>query len=332
MAIPKSRSKIESSYIGHETQVRGIEEHRLIGGKGDGMRLYEVVNGKGMELSVLPDRSGDISRLKYKGMNMSYMSPCGYVGPAYFGNEGTNWLASFTAGYLTTCGLESVGSPCVDQGEELSLHGSISNQPAQHSYWIEEEDNYRIFFYINDEVIFGRKLRLIRELEVSKLENRFTIKDLIQNRGDKEEPIEILYHMNIGYPLLDEDSILEIPSDRVIARDAHAQEDIENWKTIEKPTNGYIERCYYHQFDSENGSATIVQPKLKMGLQILFSSKELDGFVEWKMMGKRDYVLGLECGNCYPDGRDVMRKKGMLKFLAPGEEKQYTVTVNLFDV
>ena len=47
------------------------------------------------------------------------------------------------------------------------------------------------------------------------------------------------------------------------------------------------------------------------------------------MMGVRDYVLGLECGNCYPDGRDVMRRTGMLKFLKPGEEKHYRVRVEL---
>ena len=36
------------------------------------------------------------------------------------------------------------------------------------------------------------------------------------------------------------------------------------------------------------------------------------------MMGAYDYVLGLEPGNCRPDGRDVMRKTGMLKTLVPG--------------
>ena len=32
-------------YIGHESQLRGVEEHHLVGGKGDGMRLYEIHNG-----------------------------------------------------------------------------------------------------------------------------------------------------------------------------------------------------------------------------------------------------------------------------------------------
>lgn len=36
--------------------------------------------------------------------------------------------------------------------------------------------------------------------------------------------------------------------------------------------------------------------------EISFDAKELDGFVEWKMMGVRDYVLGLECETATPTG------------------------------
>ncbi len=97
---------------------------------------------------------------------------------------------------------------------------------------------------------------------------------------------------------------------------------------IIRPEAGYIERCYYHKFAKE-GRASIYQPKLKQGLEILFDPKSLDGFVEWKMMGIRDYVLGLECGNCYPDGRNVMRENGMLKYLKPGEKKQYQIEIRM---
>lgn len=48
-------------YIGHDSQMYGIEEHRLVGGKGDGMRLYEINNGKGLMMTVSPDRNGDIT-------------------------------------------------------------------------------------------------------------------------------------------------------------------------------------------------------------------------------------------------------------------------------
>ena len=320
---------MRNPYIGHDSQVYGIEEHRLVGGKGDGMRLLEISNGKGLELTVSLDRACDISKLKYRGINMSYFSPCGYVAPAYYESKGTDWLKSFTAGFLTTCGLQAVGSPCTDEGEELPLHGSIANTPAEQAYWFEEGDALVVRAVVPDEVIFARKLRLIRELRVSLKENEFTIIDTIENTGDTIQPFEILYHMNMGYPLLDEDSVIEIPAVSVTPRDDHAAKDLENWMHMIKPQAGYMERCYYHKFEDQ-GRASIFQPKLGQGLEIRFDAKELDAFVEWKMMGVRDYVLGLECGNCYPDGRDVMRRTGMLKFLEPGESKTYVVKVKMF--
>ena len=316
-------------YIGHPGQLSGVEEHRLVGGKGDGMRLYELTNGRGLEMCVSPDRNCDITRLRVKGLNLSYMSPCGYVAPAYYDSIGSNWLNSFTAGFLTTCGLQAVGTPCEDEGEVLPLHGSIANTPASQSYYTEDDQHITLHSKTCDETIFGRKLSLQREITVSKSENSFTIRDTVENTGGRTEPFEILYHMNMGYPLLDEDSIIMIPSTKVLPRDDHAAEDIENWMHMEKPQPDYQERCYYHVFPDEKGLARITQPKLGLSLSIEFDAKELDGFVEWKMMGFRDYVLGLECGNCYPDGRDVMRKTGMLKFLKPGEKKTYEVRITI---
>ncbi len=317
-------------YIGHESQLYGVEEYRLVGGKGDGMRLLQVRNGLGLELTISPDRAADITRLACRGINMSYMSPCGYVAPAYYESTGINFLKSFTAGFLTTCGLQAVGSPCTDQGEELPLHGSIGNTPAEQVYWRTEGDELVICAKINDEGLFGRKLCLIREIRISLQKNEFSIRDTVENRGAAKTPVEILYHMNMGYPLLDEDSIVKITSDKVIPRNQHAAEDIERWMCMEKPQVQYEERCYYHECSS-TGLASIYQPKLNTGLSIHFDPKQLDCFTEWKMMGYRDYVLGLEPGNCYPDGRDLMRKEGKLKFVEPGERLHYNLKVVMMD-
>jgi len=319
------------AYIGHDTQYFGVEEHRLVGGKGDGMRLYEINNGKGLELVVSPDRCGDITRLKFKGINLSYMSPCGYVAPAYYDCNGENWLKSFTAGFLTTCGFENVGKICEEDGERFPLHGSIANQPCERAYWTEDDEYLTVHTLTKDETIFARKFRLERQIKVSKKENEFEIHDKITNSGDTVEPMLILYHINMGYPLLDEDSVITIPAKKVVPRDDHAAVDVENWMNMQKPTPGYQEKCYYHQFGDRKGIADIYQPKLNTGLTISFDAELLDGFVEWKMMGVRDYVLGLECGNCYPDGRKAMRESGMLKVLEPGESKEYCVKVRVRD-
>ena len=48
-------------------------------------------------------------------------------------------------------------------------------------------------------------------------------------------------------------------------------------------------------------------------------------------MGASDYVLGLEPGNCTPDGRNVMREKGLLQFIEPGKSKTQTITIRIED-
>lgn len=318
-------------YIGHPSQLYGVEEHRLIGGKGDGMRLLQIRNGRGLEITVSLDRCADISRVSIDGMNVNYFSPCGYVAPAFYQHTGTNWLKSFTAGFLTTCGLEAVGSPCTDDGEDLPLHGSIGNLPCEHVYWFEENQSIIVCAQVRDEVLFGRKFLLTRKITVSLEENAFQIQDSIENTGDVAQPLCLLYHMNMGYPLLDEDSIVEIPAANVRGRDEHASSDLENCLKMEKPQSGYQERCYYHDFSDKNGFASIYQPKRNKGLSISFDTNQLDCFTQWKMMGKRDYALGLEPGNCYPDGRDVMRKEGILKTIEPGSSQKFTIDVHFFE-
>lgn len=319
-----------SKYIGHESQLYGVEEHRLVGGKGDGIRLLEVKNGQGLSFTVSADRCADISRLNFQGRNLGYFSPCGYVAPAYYDDREAGFLKSFTAGFLTTCGLRAVGSPCTDQGETLPLHGTIANTPAEQICWEECEDSLRIKATVKDEQIFGDKLVLYREILCSLKENRLKIRDRIVNRGDKETPAMILYHMNMGYPLLSEKSELYIPSKEVAPRNEHAAKDLAEWGKILPPQDCFEEQCYFHTF-SEEGRAGIFQPELNIGLLICFDAQKLPYFTQWKMMGVRDYVMGLEPGNCHPDGRDVMRKEGKLKVLKPGEEVTYEVTLVMID-
>lgn len=317
-------------YIGHPSQLCAVEKVRLTGGKGDGMRLLQVRNAAGLELTVSADRCADISRLIFKGDNMGWFSPTGYVAPAYYDDQGLGFLKSFTAGFLTTCGLAAVGSPCADDGEELPLHGTIGNTPCERIWWEEDAQNIYIHAFVNDGALFARKLLLHRVIAISKVQGMFTIHDTVENQGDAASPVMILYHMNMGYPLLSEKTVLEIPSLGVLPRNDHAAKDLDTWNKMLIPTPGFEEQCYYHQL-GEEGRATIYNPDIRKGLHITFEPELLNHFTQWKMMGYRDYVLGLEPGNCYPDGRDIVRKEGKLKHLQPGERITYEVTVTLFE-
>lgn len=314
-----------NKYIGHPLQLYGVQEMRLVGGKGDGMRILNVRNNKGLEFMISLDRCGDIVKLSFKGDNFGYFAPCGYVSSKYYDDKGAGFLKSFTAGFFTTCGLTAVGSPCTDDGEELPLHGTISNTPCENvAHWI-ENDEIHVKLLVRDASLFAKKLILEREYVCPINENVIYMTDKISNIGSETSPLEVLYHCNMGYPLLSENSEVNVPSTEVLPRNDHAKEGVENCFKMEKPQNGYEEKCYYHTL-SGKPIVSIYNPDIKKGLNIKFDTNELPYFTEWKMMGEYDYVLGLEPGNCYPDGRDIMREKGMLEFLAPDEEKVHHIT------
>ena len=314
-------------YLGHESQAFGVEEHRLVGGKGDGIRLLEVNNGNGIMFTLSLDRAGDIARLYKDGKNLGFFAPCGYVAPAYYDKEGAGFLKSFTAGFLTTCGFTAVGSPCEDNGEVLPLHGNISHTPCENvNWWI--DDSIHIRLTIRDASLFGHKLLLTREFECPLCGDEIKMTDTVKNIGDEETPYMILYHFNMGYPLLTENSKVSVKAKDVTPRNERAAEGLDKALIMEKPQSGFVEQCYYYDME-DAGYAEIYSPLIDTKLSLSFDKKELPFFTEWKMMGKGEYVLGLEPGNCNPDGRDVMRKEGKLQFLKAGEEKTQTVTIKI---
>lgn len=321
-------------YIGHPLQIRGAEQYTLKGGKGEGMNFVYARNGLGLELWISTDRCADLSRVTYNGKNMSYTSPCGQVAPAYYDRTGINFLKSFNAGFFTTCGFDGAGGPCVDQGEEIGLHGRIGNTPALLDGIFENDKALNITFTVRDCTIFGRKFVLRRTYTLSYTENSFKVNDSVTNFGDNSEPFCLLYHCNMGYPLLSENSVVRFPNTKIWANDKEAIDNIDTALIMEKPQANYNERCYF--FDAkvkDDGfvSNGIFNPDIDAGLVMTYKKEQLPCLTEWKMMGKYDYVLGIEPGIVCPSPRVKMREEGLLPFLGSEETYDVELTFNFTD-
>ncbi len=307
-------------YIGHPMQMYGVKTVRIDGGKGDGMKLLQVNNAAGLSFTISADRCADISELSLKGTNYAYIAPSGYVSPKYFDKDGLEFLKTFTAGFMTTCGLSNVGRPNTDNGEEYGLHGTISNTPCENISYSIENDNIVIKAVVRDAALFNPQFILEREYVCPLYENVIYVTDTITNIGPKTTPLEVLYHCNMGYPLLCEDSVVKIPYEHITTRNEHAASGLDKCLIMEKPQADYEEMCFYHEMKGDV-SVSIHNPKIKKGLVLEYNTDELGFFTEWKMMGEHEYVLGFEPGNCNPDGRNVMREQGKLEFLNAGEKK-----------
>ena len=77
----------------------------------------------------------------------------------------------------------------------------------------------------------------------NKMENNtIYITDTVTNESGLTQPSMQLYHMNMGYPLLDEGVELLIPAKNTLPRDKRAAEGIDEWDYF-PPTPGFDEQC-----------------------------------------------------------------------------------------
>ncbi|MCL2096660.1 MAG: aldose 1-epimerase family protein [Oscillospiraceae bacterium] len=326
-------------YTGNKNQLFSVKNYIFTDGRANNTRGIDVINGGGLFMTIVPDRCMDIYRLIYKDTNISYISASGLTHPAYYDNRGEEFLRGFFAGFLTTCGLETICAGSEDGEETLGLHGRIGNTPADNFYTEIIEENTKsgspeiiVTGEMNQARLFGDKYSLLRKIKIYTNENKFEISDVVKNTGFRKSPHMILYHLNYGYPFLDENIEINIPSEEVIPVDDYAAEDIDKWHKFSKPQNGVNERCYYHKLKTdENNTAkySLYNPELKKGVRVEYGAETLDYFIQWKMSGEGDYVLGLEPGNAKGGGRKQNRNDGTLKFLEPGEEVRYNLTVTL---
>lgn len=331
--------KNEKEFVGHIDQLFKVNKYQMLNGKADGVKILDIHNGSGLNFNINLDRGMDIPYLSFKGKNVGYISPCGIVAPQYFDDNGLGFLKGFTAGFLTTCGLQVIGIPCSYEGEEYGLHGRISNTPADnYSYEIKQnaEDTFGIEIegIMSEGRIFDNRLSLKRNIKCFYQKKKVLLTDQVRNEGYNKARHMILYHFNIGYPFLSPNSELIIPTINVKPRDEHSASKLKDWNKIQPPTPGYKEMCYYHKLkgDIENMATVIIyNPDIEMGISIKYDLITLDNFVQWKMMGQQDYVIGLEPANATIDGIEDAMNNGSIKYLQAGESVEYKLEFNIIE-
>ncbi|MGG0717984.1 aldose 1-epimerase family protein [Robertmurraya massiliosenegalensis] len=325
-------------YIGDFSQLFGTKEYTLSGGKSHGVQAIDVKSGSGLEFTVFPDRGMDIAWLTYKGSNLSYISKTGIVAPEYYNESGTHFFRNFYAGFLTTCGLRNVGSPCVDDDEAFGLHGRISNTPAEAVYsgieWIDGQPVIKVKGRMREARFFGEYLTLEREITCIGGDNKIMIRDTVENNGFKREPLMVLYHFNMGYPLLNENSNLEIPSRQVTPRDEEAEKGLDSYYKVQQPSPNYAEQVFYHDLKADSNGDTcvaLINEEIELGIALRFNKSQLPNLTQWKQMGEGEYVLGIEPCNCLVAGRADANQKGILEYLEPGEVSHFEVEIEILE-
>jgi hypothetical protein len=320
--------------IGDISQLCDIKYYEFIDGTRRGVRAIDIKNPEGVHITILPDRGMDISSFAYKAIPFNWKSATREASPMYYESRGTEWLRTFYGGFLTTCGLTTTGAPNIDNGEELGLHGRIANIGAEcvsvDGKW--EDDSYIVKAQgkVRETKVFGDKMQLERKIYTWMEKPTLVIEDTVENIGHKVSPLMILYHFNIGYPLLDKDSELLEGKAKIIPNDEVAKKGLSGFNKFSGPIKGYKEQCFFHDIAADEegySNIAIVNEKFLnnqgIGLWLRFKKDNLPYLTQWKQMGMGEYVCGIEPCNNLGQGRKAEREKKRLRSIEPGEKVEF---------
>jgi hypothetical protein len=323
--------------MGRLGQVAGVRLVTLGDGAERGVRVLEFRTGTGFAFEVLVDRAFDIGRCEHAGRPLAWDSGVGFAGPWYSEPEGLGFFRTWGGGLLTTCGIDHALFMAVDtaeqyhyppkQTEEFGLHGRVSNRPARLAGYGEAWDGDACILWAEGDVlqasVFGERLLLRRRIEARVGESRVTIRDEVENVGFDRTPHMLLYHVNAGFPVVDDSAELLVPARSVEPRGSHP---VEGYRTMTAPAAGYVEQVFEHENvadDTGRVPVALVNRRIGLGLYEVYRHDQLPFHFLWRMLGEGTYVVGIEPCTNRTAGRLDARARGELIELAPGERRVY---------
>ncbi len=155
--------------------------------------------------------------------------------------------------------------------------------------------------------------------------------DEVKNRSDQPATMQLLYHINVGNPILAKDTQIVAAAEGVTARDARAAEGLVDWERCLGPTTGYAEQVYFLSPVSKNGmsEAALINRTDELVFSVVYKTDTLPCLTIWKNTSTESdgYVVGIEPATGYPNPRSVEEESGRLVVLGPGEAKEFYVAI-----
>ena len=314
--------------VGSLDQVARVDRFVDDDGPSRGARRFRVVNGGGLEFDVHPDRALDIGSATMNGIPLAWLSSTGIVRPERYEPEGRGWLRTFGGGLVTTCGLDSFGPPADDEDGVAGMHGRIGTVSARVTEVTVTPELITVAGEVRQTGVFQENLLLQRTITSRVGSSSFTIEDTVTNEGESSSPHMVLYHVNLGWPLLDAGTVIDIPAASVTPRDPDAVEGFERRAEIGEPVVGTREQVYIHEAGDEH-VARVTNAARGLTLTLRYS-ETLPAIFQWKLTATKHYVLGLEPANVGEiQGRAAARDRGILPRLAPGESRSYSIEIEV---
>ncbi len=295
--------------ISNRSQASYIRRYTLNGGREDGLKVIEIDNGV-LRLTLNESKALDMMQLWHNGINVSFVSKNGFT------KREIPFSKRFEGGMLYTVGLDSAGGR-----EGYEVHGSFHNIPASVIQTLIDDEKIEVTAEIFDTELFSKSLRIIRTIRTKVLSDEVEIYDTLINDGTRDENYTLLYHVNVGYPMLDEGVKIEYDPKTVIPRTPLAEERINEIHDFLSPVDNEEERCYF--IENKSPIVKVLNKKINKELTLEYSDSSLSKMVLWQSNASHDYALGIEPTTTFLD--DLFE----YKVIKPQEKKNFNIKLKL---
>ena len=341
-----------AEHTGMLTQVAGVRLMTLGDGIERGNRMLEFRTGTGLRFTAMVDRALDIADLDYKGQSIGWHSPAGFRHPClhdYEGEDGLAFVRSFSGlsppaastipwvrprcppTPTTTPAASAVAIPCT-AASARSRRGS----PAMARRW----DGDRCLLWaegvVQQSTMFGEDLHLIRRIEAEVGGNAVRILDRVVNHGFYRTPHMFFYHVNVGWPLLEEGARYLAPI-RDVLWASHAESYRDQgvgYRSVASPRAGFREQVWEHDLAADPAGlcpAAVVNDRLGLGFQVETRKDQLPCFYQWQNFQAGHNALGIEPSTHHILGEPAARDRGEMIWLEHDEGRAYEMTLRVLD-
>ncbi|MBE7068383.1 MAG: DUF4432 family protein [Clostridiales bacterium] len=266
--------------VSNFNQVASLRRYTLTNGTGAGLEVLDCDNGN-IRFLLNASKALDVMQVYHQGKNLSFISKNGFT------KREIPFLNRFEGGMVYTCGLDSVGGR-----EGYELHGSFHNIPAEIVRAECNEQGIVVEAVMRETALFGANLVMRRKITAEIGGDSLQIEDTLSNEGYKEENYCLLYHINLGYPMLDDGAKIIATVDECEPRNEWAKTNQSTMYQIQSPEPNQEETCYFLKL--QKPQVCVVNERLGKTFTLSYSQDTLPCFVEWKSMVSGDYALGLE--------------------------------------
>ncbi|MGN7714979.1 DUF4432 family protein [Agrobacterium radiobacter] len=283
--------------------LRGVADIRLAtldDGPGRGQRILIARNATGVAFEVAVDRGFDIASLSFKGINIGWHSPTQMRFPTVDpgSEEGWGFMRNFD-GFMVTCGLDHISRPReIDishynhphlKSKKVPQHGRISTEKARLTGYGVDPESGDVFCegLVRQACVFGETIELRRRLTLPIFGSALDINDTVTNRGFVPTYHAIIYHLNYGYPFLDEDLEITGLPEHLLAKmllDPPAPNDKYSEKVDVVDSNQVL----------ETDPILLANPALGISVGLTYSHAHLPKLAVWRAYQSGLFALGIE--------------------------------------